>query len=87
LPIEWNVPLQVSRCAMAAAVPPSASSSAFLVMSCARRRISVAARRVKVSIRMRAGSTPLITRCATRCASVSVLPVPAPATISMGPER
>src|SRR5579859_4356606 len=27
-----------------------------------------------------------MTRCATRCASVSVLPVPAPATISRGPD-
>src|SRR5712671_7403912 len=35
---------------------------------------------------IRAGSTPCITRCATRCASVSVLPVPAPATIRSGPD-
>ncbi len=66
-------------------MPPRGSLSAVRVMSCARRRISVAARRVKVNIRIRAGSTPWITRCATRCARVSVLPVPAPATISSGP--
>src|ERR1700761_2397438 len=65
--------------------PPRESLSAFLAISNARRRISMAARRVNVSIRMRPGSTPWMTRCATRCASVSVLPVPAPATISKGP--
>ncbi len=50
-----------------------------------RRIISCAARRVKVSIRMRAGSTPFSTRCAVRCARVLVLPVPAPAKMSSGP--
>src|SRR5580658_1887935 len=55
-------------------------------MSRARRRISWAARRLKVSIRMRPGSTPFMTRCATRCASVLVLPVPAPAMINSGPQ-
>ncbi len=47
--------------------------------------ISWAARRVKVSMRMRAGSTPFSTKCAVRCANVLVLPVPAPANISRGP--
>src|SRR6267142_3773844 len=47
--------------------------------------ISWAARRVKVSMRMRAGSTPFSTKCAVRCAKVLVLPVPAPANISIGP--
>ena len=51
-------------------------------MRSARRSISAAARREKVSSRMRCGSAPFITRCATRCASVSVLPEPAPAMIS-----
>src|SRR5882757_7654106 len=37
-------------------------------------------------MRIRAGSTPWMTRCATRWASVSVLPVPAPAMISTGPD-
>ena len=50
----------------------------------ARRIISCAARRLNVSSRMRAGSTPLSTSQATRCASVAVLPVPAPAMISSG---
>src|SRR5690348_1013367 len=74
------------RCRMLWLTPPRVSLSADLASSYARRRISVAALRVKVSIMMRAGSTPWITRCATRWASVSVLPVPAPATISSGPD-
>ena len=44
-----------------------------------------AARREKVSSRMRRGSAPLTIRCATRCASVLVLPEPAPAMTSSGP--
>ena len=36
---------------------------------------------------MRSGLAPDSTRCATRCASVLVLPVPAPAMISRGPDR
>ena len=64
--IEWKVPDQGRRMA-----PPRIPS--------ARRVISSAARRVNVSSRMRAGSTPAVTRAATRCASVAVLPVPAPA--------
>src|SRR5258708_6955867 len=54
-------------------------------MICVRLIISWAARRVKVSMRMRAGSTPFSTKCAVRCAKVLVLPVPAPANISRGP--
>ena len=50
----------------------------------ARRRISAAARRVKVSRQMRDGWSPRVIRWATRCASVAVLPVPAPAMISSG---
>src|SRR5271166_5527778 len=50
----------------------------------ARRVISEAARRVKVRSRMRCGSAPLRTRCATRWARVFVLPVPAPAMIRSG---
>ena len=34
---------------------------------------------------MRSGFAPESTRCATRCASVLVLPVPAPAMMSSGP--
>lgn len=55
-------------------------------MRCVRRVISSAARRVKVRSKMRSGRAPDSTRCATRCASVFVLPVPAPAIISNGPE-
>ena len=56
---------------------------------CARRAgvISAAARREKVISRMRRGSAPLTIRCATRCASVLVLPEPAPAMTSSGPPR
>ena len=49
-----------------------------------RRVISSAARRVKVSSRMRLGSAPRRIRWATRCASVLVLPEPAPAMIRSG---
>ena len=50
-----------------------------------RRFISTAARREKVINRMRRGSAPARIRWATRCASVLVLPVPAPAMTSSGP--
>jgi len=49
-----------------------------------RRVISSAARRENVSSRMRCGSAPFTSRCATRCASVLVLPEPAPAITSSG---
>ena len=50
-----------------------------------RRSISAAARRVKVSSRIRSGRRPWAISQATRWTSVAVLPVPAPATISSGP--
>src|SRR5690606_8449818 len=53
----------------------------------ARRIISCAARRENVSRAIRSGATPAITRCATRWASMAVLPVPAPAMTSCGPAR
>ena len=56
-------------------------------MRSTRRLISAAARREKVSSRMRRGSAPLTIRCATRCASVLVLPEPAPAMTSSGAAR
>jgi predicted metal-binding membrane protein len=46
--------------------------------------MSTAARREKVSNRMRCASTRLTIKCATRCARVLVLPVPAPAITSSG---
>ena len=49
-----------------------------------RRLSSAAARREKVASMMRFGSAPESTRCATRCASVLVLPTPAPAMTSSG---
>ena len=54
-------------------------------MRAARRTISAAARRVKVSSRTRRGSAPRAISAATRWASVCVLPDPAPATTSSGP--
>ena len=66
---------------------PRASSPpvALATIRRARRIISCDARRENVSSRMRSGATPFSTRCATRCASVFVLPVPAPAMMSSGP--
>jgi hypothetical protein len=52
---------------------------------CTRRVISSAARREKVSSINDSGSAPFTSRCATRCASVPVFPVPAPAITSSGP--
>ena len=72
-PSEWNVLTSMSR----------ASSPAN---ACTRSRISVAARLVNVTTRMRDGSTlwPR-TRWTQRCTSVFVLPEPAPASTSSGP--
>src|SRR2546430_16260163 len=51
-----------------------------------RSRISLAARLVKVTARICFAATPwFVTRCATRCVSVRVLPVPGPAMMSNGP--
>ena len=50
----------------------------------ARRVISSAARRVNVNSNKRRGSAPPRISRATRCASVLVLPVPAPAAINSG---
>ena len=60
------------------------SPSTLAAMRSTRRVISEAARREKVMSRMRRGSAPFTIRCATRCASVAVLPDPAPAMISNG---
>src|SRR6266850_7200010 len=73
--IEWKVPDHGRRTCIASSP----------TMRCARRVISIAARRLKVRSRMRCGFAPSRMRCATRCASVLVLPVPAPAMISSGP--
>ncbi len=52
-----------------------------------RSRSSMAALRLKVRTRMRAGSPPRAIRAATDSTSVVVLPVPGPARTSSGPER
>ena len=80
VPIAWNVPPHTAS-------PPgirTPSPRSRRRIPSTRRVISCAARRVKVSSRMRRGSTPLAMWKATRFASVVVLPVPAPATISSG---
>src|SRR5688500_5913772 len=50
-----------------------------------RSRISPAALLVNVTARISHGATPDWIRCAMRCTSTRVLPVPAPARISSGP--
>src|SRR5919197_3970756 len=75
LAIEWKVPDHGRRTGVANSP----------TMRLARRVISSAARREKVKSRMRCGFAPPRMRCATRCASVLVLPVPAPARISSAP--
>src|SRR6185437_11943005 len=72
------------RCAVAWNVPPCTRPVEPPTRRTARSNISCAARRVNVSRRIRCGLTPLATRCATRCTSVRVLPVPAPAMIRSG---
>src|SRR5687768_10592013 len=69
--VAWNVPPQTR---------PSSRAPAE-----ARDTISRAARRVKVSSRIRSGATPRSTNRATRQARVHVLPEPAPATTRSGP--
>src|SRR5918997_5180839 len=68
LPTEWNVP------------PQTCAASRRPLTPSARRNISRAARRVKVSSRIRSGGTPLFRRWATRHTRVLVFPLPAPAT-------
>ena len=65
-----------------AARAPLAASATRLA---ARLSISSAARRVKVSSRMRSGAVPRSSRQATRATKARVLPVPAPATTTSGP--
>ena len=80
-PTLWKVPHHASRGACWRVPRPSASCRTRPT----RRSISAAARREKVSRSSRDGSAPARTRRATRAASVSVLPEPAPATTSSGP--
>jgi hypothetical protein len=81
--MAWKVPDQPSA-SMPAPARGSADAATVATMRATRRVISAAARRENVSSMMRRGSMPLTTRCATRCASVLVLPEPAPATIRSG---
>ena len=69
---EWNVPMQIRR-----AGSPS--------MAMIRERISSAAFFVKVSARILSGGTPRDISSAIRAVSTLVLPLPAPATMSIGP--
>src|SRR3954471_8089941 len=63
---------------------PALSPITLRAMRSTRLLISLAARRENVISRMRCGSAPLRIRVATRCASVLVLPEPAPAITSSG---
>jgi hypothetical protein len=74
---EWKVPpsTRVGRRG-----PDPCSSSAVV-----RATISRAARRVKVSRRMRSAGVPVAASHATREVRVVVLPVPAPATMRRAP--
>ena len=79
-PMLWKVPHQGRLGSACVAGRPSACCST----PATRRSISCAARRLKVSSIMRCGSAPWRMRLATRCASVLVLPEPAPAITSSG---
>ncbi len=75
--MAWNVPPQIRSCA---------PSRPDLEAASARASMSPAARRVKVSSRIRLAGTPWQERSqAARATSVRVLPVPAPARTSSGP--
>ena len=63
---------------------PARSPITWWTIRSTRRVISVAARLEKVIRRIRRGSAPLTIRCATRSASVFVLPEPAPAITRSG---
>src|ERR1700744_90042 len=81
--MAWKVPPQIRSPArlLAAAVPPAAAPGAA-----APANMSRAARRVKVSRRIRLAWIPCTSRSqAARATRVRVLPVPAPASISRGP--
>src|SRR5258706_15761813 len=71
--VEWNVETQTPR------VPPPRMRST-------RSRISRAALLVNVTARISCGrAAALAIRCATRCVSMRVFPLPAPASTSSGP--
>ena len=73
-------------CAMAWKVPPQIRPVVPSCPAAARASMSLAARRVKVSSRIRLAGTPWPSRShAARATSVRVFPVPAPASTSSGP--
>ena len=79
-PIAWKVPAHTSASLMGEQLAPMTLPEIRVT----RRVISAAARREKVINKMRLGSAPLTIRCATRWASVLVLPDPAPAMTRSG---
>src|SRR6516162_8245092 len=85
VPIAWKVPDQVISAAGPKALNVDEARTEVKIRS-ARRVISSAARRVNVRSRSRSGGVPVAIRWAPLCASVSVLPVPAPAIMRSGPE-
>jgi len=66
-------------------VPPQSRSVGTLVISLTRESIVRAALFVKVARTIRSGGTPVSINRATRCVSVLVFPLPAPAITSSGP--
>ena len=76
---------RIILCAMAWNVPPQIRSDEP-DPAAARASMSLAARRVNVSSRIRLAGTPWAPRShAARATSVRVFPVPAPASTSSGP--
>src|SRR5262249_24812645 len=80
-PTAWKVPDHGIELRRTPAPSPRAAATMRSTLLC----ISLAARREKVSSRMRLGSAPCTMRCATRWASVLVFPEPAPAMTKSGP--
>ena len=77
--MAWKVPPQIRS---DPSTPPGEPSN----QAAARASMSLAARRVKVSSRIRLAGTPWLPRShAARATSVLVFPVPAPASTSSGP--
>lgn len=82
-PLPWR---RSTRWAMAWNVPAcTCAARAGSVTAPTRRSMSWAARRLKVTSRIRSGGVPRASRRPRRATRVAVLPVPAPAMITSGP--
>ena len=67
-------------------VPPTTRSAALAPRGVTRASMSSAARRVNVSSRIRLAGVPWLRSQPARATRVRVLPVPAPASTSSGPD-